>query len=85
MDSVWFGDEPAAVEARFLPEGRIRPTALRWRGRQWQLTGLGRQWEEADGSHMLAMASDGSRFELCLGPDRGSWRLRRAWTRLHLV
>ena len=85
MDNVWFGDEPVVVEARFLPEGKIRPTALRWRERQWQITGLGRQWEEADGRHMLVMASDGSRFELCLSPDQSSWRLRRAWTKPHLV
>jgi hypothetical protein len=85
MDDIWYGDEPAAVEARFLPEGAIRPTAFVWRGQRRSVTGLGRQWEEADGRHVLVTTTNGSRYELCLTSAQKSWRLRRAWERPYLA
>lgn len=81
MDNVWIGDESVAVEAQFLPDGEIRPTAFTWRGRRWSVVGLGRQWDEADGRHVLIITPDGSRFELCLTSARTNWRLLRAWER----
>lgn len=85
MENVWYGDEPAAVEARFLADGEIRPTAFFWRGHRRSVTGLGRQWDEADGRHVLVTTEDGSRYELCLASDRKSWRLLRAWEGPYLV
>ena len=85
MDNVWNGDETVAVEARFLPDEEIRPTAFTWRGRRRRVVGLGRQWDEADGRHVLIEATDGGRFELCLTSTENRWRLLRAWERPHLV
>jgi hypothetical protein len=85
MDNVWIGNEAVAVEAQFLPDGEIRPTAFTWRGRRWRIAGLGRQWDEANGRHVLVEATDGSRFELCLTSTQSSWRLLRAWERPHLA
>lgn len=85
MNDVWLGEEPVAVEARFLPDGKIQPTAFTWRRRHWTVTGLGRQWDETDGRHVLVMTPDGSRFELCLIASQGSWRLLRAWQKMHLA
>jgi hypothetical protein len=46
---------------------------------------LGRQWEDADGRHVLVGVPDGSRFELCLTSDQRGWRLLRAWERPYLA
>lgn len=85
MSSVWFRDEAITVEAQFLPEGKVQPTAFTWRGRRWSVSGLGRQWDDADGRHVLVVVPDGSRFELCLTSDRTRWRLLRAWEQPHWV
>lgn len=85
MSDVWVGDEIVRVEADYLPDGRIQPTAFSWRGQHRKVVGLGRQWEEADGRHMLIIVPDGSRFELCLASDQSGWRLRRAWQRPYLA
>ena len=85
MDNVWVGNDAIAVEARFLSDGTVRPTAFTWHGRRWSVAGLGRQWEDADGRHVLVVAPDESRFELCLTSDRSRWRLLRAWERPHLA
>lgn len=85
MDNVWFGDEAVAVEAQFLSDGEVRPTAFTWRGRRWSVAGLGRQWDDADGRHVLVVAPDGSRFELCLTSTQSSWRLLRAWEQPYLA
>ena len=85
MDNVWIGDERVTVEAHFLPDGEVQPTAFNWRGRRWRVTGLGRQWDKADGRHVLVIASDGSRFELCLTSPESGWRLLRAWERPYLA
>ncbi len=85
MGDVWFGDEAVAVEARILLDGKLQPTAFTWRGRRWRVAGLGRQWADGDGRHVLVIAADGSRFELCLTSDQSRWRLLRAWERPYLA
>jgi hypothetical protein len=85
MNTLWSGDDPLAVETRLLEGGKLEPTAFQWRGQRWTITGLGREWDEPDGRHMLVLVSDGSRFELCLTSDGSSWRLRRAWEQPHLA
>jgi hypothetical protein len=85
MDNVWIGDEAVAVEAQYLPDGEIRPTAFTWRGLRRKVVGLGRQWDEADGRHILIEAVDGGRFELRLTSSENRWRLLRAWERPYLV
>ena len=85
MEDAWFGNEAAAVEARFLPDGEIRPSAFTWRGLRRTVTGLGRQWDDDDGRHILVVAADGSRFELCLCTIQNSWRVLRAWLRPYLA
>jgi hypothetical protein len=85
MDAVWFGNEVVTVEAHLLPNGKVQPIAFTWRGRRWQVSGLGRQWDDADGRHVLVTTPDQSRFELCLASDQGSWQLLRAWERPYIA
>jgi hypothetical protein len=79
MNNVWFGDEAVTVDAHLLANGKVKPIAFTWRERRWQVSGLGRQWDEADGRHVLVTTSDGGRFELCLRSDQNRWQLVRAW------
>ena len=41
-----FINEPILVQARFLPDGRVLPTAFIWRERTRYIADHGRQWEE---------------------------------------
>jgi hypothetical protein len=78
-----FVDEPILVQARFLPDGRVQPTAFIWRGRTRYIADLGRQWEEEkDGITWrcyLARTPTSETFELRLDVTGGRWRLARAW------
>jgi PncC family amidohydrolase len=85
VDNTWLGDQEVAVEAQFQADGEIQPTAFTWRGSRRTIAGLGRQWDESDGRHVLVEATDGSRFELCLTSADHTWRLKRAWERSNLV
>ena len=41
-----FINEPILVQARFLPDGQVLPTAFIWRERTRYIADHGRQWEE---------------------------------------
>ncbi|MEA3337085.1 MAG: hypothetical protein U9R25_14340 [Chloroflexota bacterium] len=85
MSQEQFIDEPVTTQARFLPDGRVRPTAFVWRGQTRYVTGLGRRWtEEEQGTHwqcFLAQTASGDTVELRWNMDSQQWRLRRAWWR----
>lgn len=85
MDNVWVGDDPVVVEAHFFPGGKVQPVTFVWRDRRWSVSGVGRQWDDAGGRHVLVVTSDGSRFELCLASAPTGWRLLRAWEQPRLV
>ncbi|MCS6842776.1 MAG: hypothetical protein NZ528_00400 [Caldilineales bacterium] len=78
-------DEPVAVQARFLSNGRVRPTAFVRQGRTYRLAGLGRQWTEErdDGVWrcFLAQTTAGDTVELRWNQATHQWRLGRAWWR----
>lgn len=78
-----FVGEPVFVQARFLPDGRIHPTAFIWRGRTRYIADIGRQWqEEAEGTTWhcyLVSTPTAEAFELRLAPSEGRWILARAW------
>ena len=78
-----FIDEPILVQARFLPDGRIQPTAFVWRRRTRYIADIGRQWqEEASGVTWhcyLARTPTRETFELRLDRGGGRWVLAKAW------
>jgi|YNPNPStandDraft_1061719.scaffolds.fasta_scaffold04226_7 PncC family amidohydrolase len=80
-----FVGEPILVQARFLPDGQVQPTAFIWRGRTRYIAEIGRQWqEEADGISWrcyLVHTPTAETFELRLAPGEGRWMLMRAWPR----
>lgn len=78
-----FVNEPILVQARFLADGRVQPTAFVWRERTRYIADWGRQWdEEADGVSWrcyLVRTPTQATFELRYAAARGQWLLARAW------
>jgi hypothetical protein len=78
-----FVNEPVLVQARFLPDGQVQPTAFIWRERTRYIADTGRQWEEPlDGvkwRHYLVRTPNLETFELRYAPGEGRWLLARAW------
>lgn len=74
-----FFDEPVSVVAAMDDEGNLSPQRVTWQGHQYRISAVGRQWDEAEGRHVLAEAVDGTRFELQLRREDFGWRVRRIW------
>ena len=78
-----FINEPLLVQARFLPDGGVQPTAFIWRGRTRYIADTGRQWREVDGDVTwrcyLVRTPNGETFELRLDLAGARWLLARAW------
>ena len=75
--------EPILVQARFLPEGGVQPTAFIWRNRTRYVAALGREWEEeVEGTLWrcyMVQTPNAETFELRLDPAGMRWMLARAW------
>ncbi len=84
-----FVDIPTAVETRFDEEGRVTPTAFRWRGRDVRISDVGRRWTEPHGPHQLChylvMTPAQDTFELCLDTGTMQWKITRVWERERVV
>ena len=78
-----FINEPILVQARFLPEGGVQPTAFIWRSRTRYVSDLGRQWQEDMGGYTwhcyLVRTPSGETFELRYAPAEGRWVAWKAW------
>lgn len=78
-----FFGEPVLVQARFLPDGGVQPTAFIWRNRTRYVTDWGRQWQEdslGTAWHCyLVQTPTQETFELRYAPSEGRWVLQRAW------
>lgn len=79
MNHEEFFDDPASVTAAIDEEGKLDPQRVTWRGHKYKVTAVGRQWDEAEGRHVLVEAAGGTRFELQLRREDFTWRVRRVW------
>ncbi|MBE7550823.1 MAG: hypothetical protein HS126_07070 [Anaerolineales bacterium] len=79
MTNEEFLDEPVRVVAAMDGEGKLDPQRVTWQRRKYRITAVGRQWDEADGRHVLIEAADGTRFELQLRREDFAWRVKRVW------
>jgi hypothetical protein len=74
---------PVLVEARFLPDGRVQPTAFKWRGQTRRVVDQGREWDETlEGMTWhcyLVQTAQRETFELRLDEGGARWVLARAW------
>jgi hypothetical protein len=66
--------DTAEVEVRFDTEGGITVLSFVWQGAHYPVTSQGRQWEAADGWHILVMTTGDRMFELVWG-GRGPWQV----------
>jgi hypothetical protein len=70
-------NEAIIVEVRVKTDGSIRPLAFSWRGNQYRVSSIGRQWEQDDERHFLVMTPDERVYELAYLHKEGRWRLCR--------
>jgi hypothetical protein len=78
-----FIDEQILVEARFLPDGGVQPTAFIWRERTYLIADWGRQWQEEVGGVVwrcyLVRTPNLETYELRLNRAAGQWVVARVW------
>jgi hypothetical protein len=79
MAEMEYLDEAVLVTTRNGPENEFIPQRLVWRKQNFVVVGVGRQWDEPDGRHILIETANGPRFELQLRRDDLAWRLKRVW------
>lgn len=79
MNHEEFFDESASVTAEINDEGRLNPQRVVWQGHKYKVIAVGRQWDEADGRHVLVETTGGTRLELQLRREDFAWRVRRVW------
>lgn len=62
------------VIARWTSDGNLQPLSFVWQGRNYRVEGVGRQWLDEEGQHVLCMAAGGVVYELILLVGQG-WKL----------
>ncbi len=78
MDTKFFND-PISATCSIDEQGQTNLQSLTWHGKRYTIVAVGRQWDEADGRHVMAEAADNTRFELELGREDLIWRVRKVW------
>ncbi len=71
--------EPVYVTTTVDTEGHTHLQNLTWQEKSYPIVAIGRQWNEAEGRHLLAEAADGTRFELELRREDLIWYVRKVW------
>ncbi len=65
--------EPVNVTVKFTDKGNIILLRLDMPGQIWKVESTGREWEEEDGRHMLAMVEGKRVFHLLFSPEKMMW------------
>ncbi len=65
------------VTIRTDAQGRIIPLSFVWKRRVYRIDGIGREWQAADGDHILAMTPGNRAFHLLYKKKKGRWYLLR--------
>jgi hypothetical protein len=79
MINTEFFDELISVTCFIDAQGHTNLQNLTWRGKQYTIVAVGRQWDEDDGRHVMAEAADNTRFELQLRREDLIWRVKKVW------
>ncbi len=72
-------NDPVNVVFSMNETGRINVEKIIWQGQTYRATGMGRQWDEPEGRHVLTETAGGTRFELQLRRQDFTWRVKRVW------
>ncbi len=68
--------ESVKVAARWKHEGRFEPSQFSWRGKMYHIESTGRDWEDAEGFHVLCMVPGGHVYELVFHLNPAGWLVR---------
>lgn len=68
--------ESVQVAARWKHDGKFEPSQFFWKGHMYRVESTGRDWEDADGFHILCMVEGGKVFELIFQLNPAGWRLK---------
>lgn len=80
MPSTEIFFEPVGVSATVDAQGHFDQIhSLTWQEQTYTIIAVGRQWNEANGRHVMAEAADGTRFELQLNREDLIWYVRKVW------
>jgi len=69
--------DPVELTARFASNGEITPLRFSWKGREYLIESTGRQWQAADGRHILIQTPGDRSFELLFSSE-GRWFLSQS-------
>lgn len=69
-------DDTVQVEARWTHSGSLEPRRFKWQGKMYSVESTGRQWEDAQGLHVLCMVPGGQVFELIFHLNPAGWLVR---------
>lgn len=58
-------------------QGNITPHSFTWQQLDYQVSSVGRRWNDETGQHILVMVPGDRIFELLYEPLSGLWYLRR--------
>lgn len=67
--------EPVEVAARWRHDGKLEPSQFFWKGKMYRVESTGRDWEDAEGLHILCMV-DGQVYELIFHLSPAGWLIR---------
>ena len=79
MTDTEFFNDPIRVTCSIDEQGQTNIQSLSWRDKPYTILVVGRQWDDADGRHVMAETADSTRFELLLPRNDLIWRVKRAW------
>jgi hypothetical protein len=74
-----FYNDPVKAIFSMDEAGQVTVQQVTWQGQSYRVIGLGRQWDEPDGRHVLAEMVGGMRLELQLRHEDLTWRVKRVW------
>jgi hypothetical protein len=78
MDTEFFND-PVSLTCSFDEHGQINLQSITWQKRVYTVVGVGRQWADETGRHVMAEGADNTRFEIELSRADLFWRVKKVW------
>jgi hypothetical protein len=69
--------EGIEVSVRSNAQGNIIPLSFVWKRRVYRIEAIGREWQTAEGDHVLVMTPGNRAFHLLYKTKQGRWFLLR--------
>jgi hypothetical protein len=79
MSTTEFFEDPIKVTGSMDERGQATLQSFTWRGQRHTVVGIGRQWDDEAGRHLLVETADGAHLEVQLQREDLIWYVRRVW------